>query len=52
MHGRWLAFLLVFFVPVAATAPRTHKPPLHGQTWMAVTGKPTLVQVHSSAQAV
>ena len=40
MHGRWLAFLLVFFVPVAATAPRTHKPPLHGQTWMAVTGKP------------
>jgi gamma-glutamyltranspeptidase/glutathione hydrolase len=27
-------------LPVAAPAQRTQKPPLHGQEWMAVTGKP------------
>ena len=26
--------------PLAATAQRTQKPPLHGRHWMAVTGKP------------
>ena len=40
MRRRWLALLLAAFVPFAATAPRTHKPPLHGQEWIAVTGKP------------
>lgn len=40
MRRCWLALLLAAFVPLAETAPRTHKPPLHGQTWMAVTGKP------------
>jgi gamma-glutamyltranspeptidase/glutathione hydrolase len=35
---------LLFTVSLAAAVPahaqRTHKPPLHGQEWMAVTGKP------------
>jgi gamma-glutamyltranspeptidase/glutathione hydrolase len=36
------AFLVVFLVAGshAALAQRTHKPPLHGKDWMAVTGKP------------
>jgi gamma-glutamyltranspeptidase/glutathione hydrolase len=34
-----LAFLLAA-QPLTANAQRTHKPPLHGQEWMAVTGKP------------
>ncbi len=38
---RALAFALaVTLTPLAAVAQRTHKPPLHGQEWMAVTGKP------------
>src|SRR5512145_2728491 len=40
MRTRLFAVLLVAFLPVAAFAQRTHKPPLHGQQWMAVTGKP------------
>jgi gamma-glutamyltranspeptidase / glutathione hydrolase len=32
--------VLVLCLPVAAPAQRTQKPPLHGQEWMAVTGKP------------
>ena len=35
-----LLALLLTFVAFAAPAQRTHKPPLHGQEWMAVTGKP------------
>ena len=27
-------------IPAAGLAQRTQKPPLHGQEWMAVTGKP------------
>lgn len=27
-------------MPASAAAQRTQKPPLHGQEWMAVTGKP------------
>jgi gamma-glutamyltranspeptidase/glutathione hydrolase len=34
-----LAALLIA-APLAASAQRTHKPSLHGQEWMAVTGKP------------
>jgi gamma-glutamyltranspeptidase/glutathione hydrolase len=38
---RTLALALVAaLVPAAALAQRTQKPPLHGQEWMAVTGKP------------
>lgn len=37
---RLLIALTLAFVPVAAEAQRTQKPPLHGQEWMAVTGKP------------
>ena len=33
------AIAALAFLP-AAVAQRTHKPPLHGQDWMAVTGKP------------
>jgi gamma-glutamyltranspeptidase/glutathione hydrolase len=36
-----IALVLVLAVSsFAAFAQRTHKPPLHGQEWMAVTGKP------------
>jgi len=32
--------LVAFCLVGTASAQRTHKPPLHGQDWMAVTGKP------------
>jgi gamma-glutamyltranspeptidase / glutathione hydrolase len=35
-----LAFLLLIALPVIALAQQTEKPPLHGQNWMAITGKP------------
>ena len=35
-----LAAALLAVLAQAALAQRTHKPPLHGQEWMAVTGKP------------
>ena len=35
-----LTFLLVCALSFPALAQRTQKPPLHGQEWMAVTGKP------------
>ncbi|HYC36967.1 MAG TPA: gamma-glutamyltransferase family protein [Usitatibacter sp.] len=31
---------MLSLVTIEAAAQRTHKPPLHGQDWMAVTGKP------------
>src|SRR5260221_10234640 len=34
------AAILLAALPQAADAQRTQKPPLHGQEWMAVTGKP------------
>ncbi len=37
---RILAVAILAAVPVLAPAQRTQKPPLHGQDWMAVTGKP------------
>jgi gamma-glutamyltranspeptidase/glutathione hydrolase len=38
---RNIMFLLLFALAVApALAQRTHKPPLHGKDWMAITGKP------------
>lgn len=40
MRMQLLAVLLVLFLPSTVAAQRTHKPPLHGQEWMAVTGKP------------
>jgi gamma-glutamyltranspeptidase/glutathione hydrolase len=40
MRIRLFALLLVALLPLTAAAQRTHKPPLHGQQWMAVTGKP------------
>ncbi|MEO7742712.1 MAG: gamma-glutamyltransferase family protein [Usitatibacter sp.] len=40
MHLRLIvAIAMLAFLP-RAQAQRTHKPPLHGQDWMAVTGKP------------
>jgi gamma-glutamyltranspeptidase/glutathione hydrolase len=35
-----LVLALLLAAPAATLAQRTHKPPLHGQDWMAVTGKP------------
>ena len=35
-----IAILAILAVCLPAAAQRTHKPPLHGQDWMAVTGKP------------
>jgi len=35
-----LAFLLLIALPVIALAQQTEKPPLHGQNWMSITGKP------------
>lgn len=35
---RRLLFAVLVAAPLAAPAQRTHKPPLHGQEWMAVTG--------------
>jgi gamma-glutamyltranspeptidase/glutathione hydrolase len=35
----WLA-LVIAALSLCCHAQRTHKPPLHGQDWMAVTGKP------------
>ena len=32
--------VLAAVLSFSASAQRTHKPPLHGQEWMAVTGKP------------
>ena len=40
MRFRCFALLLVALLPLTSAAQRTHKPPLHGQQWMAVTGKP------------
>ena len=40
MRIRWFALLLVALLPLTSAAQRTHKPPLHGQQWMAATGKP------------
>ena len=40
MGAYLLAALLVAALPQSAGAQRTHKPPLHGQEWMAITGKP------------
>jgi len=40
MLKRLLLVLLAAALPAAALAQRTQKPPLHGQDWMAVTGKP------------
>jgi gamma-glutamyltranspeptidase/glutathione hydrolase len=40
MLTRLIAFVLAALLPLGASAQRTHKPPLHGQEWMAVTGKP------------
>lgn len=37
---RILPALLVLPLALPAWAQRTHKPPLHGKEWMAVTGKP------------
>jgi gamma-glutamyltranspeptidase/glutathione hydrolase len=37
---RHLLLAVLVAAPLAASAQRTHKPPLHGQEWMAVTGKP------------
>ena len=39
MIARLVLALALAAVP-AAHAQRTQKPPLHGQEWMAVTGKP------------
>ncbi|MBA3505422.1 MAG: gamma-glutamyltransferase, partial [Betaproteobacteria bacterium] len=35
-----MVMLLVVALPAVAAAQSTQKPPLHGQEWMAVTGKP------------
>ena len=35
-----LAAALLAALPAPAQAQKTHKPPLHGQEWMALTGKP------------
>ena len=40
MLTRLVLGLLAATLPAAALAQRTQKPPLHGQEWMAVTGKP------------
>ena len=40
MVFRILAIAVLAAVPAFAPAQRTQKPPLHGQDWMAVTGKP------------
>lgn len=40
MMLRALVLLALAALPVEALAQRTHKPPLHAQDWMAVTGKP------------
>src|SRR5258706_8524817 len=37
---RIIVFVLAGFGGCAASAQRTKKPPLHGDEWMAVTGKP------------
>ena len=40
MHCKAILALLALCLGTTASAQRTHKPPLHGQDWMAVTGKP------------
>src|ERR1700754_4482967 len=40
MRIRYLLLLISFAGVLAATAQPTEKPPLHGNHWMAVTGKP------------
>lgn len=40
MHLRLIAAIATLAFLPPAQAQRTHKPPLHGQDWMAVTGKP------------
>jgi gamma-glutamyltranspeptidase/glutathione hydrolase len=37
---RFVLAILLAALPLCAPAQRTQKPPLHGQEWMAVTGKP------------
>jgi gamma-glutamyltranspeptidase / glutathione hydrolase len=37
---RHVLLAVLIAAPAAALAQKTHKPPLHGQEWMAVTGKP------------
>jgi gamma-glutamyltranspeptidase / glutathione hydrolase len=37
---RHVLLAVLIAAPAAAFAQKTHKPPLHGQEWMAVTGKP------------
>jgi gamma-glutamyltranspeptidase/glutathione hydrolase len=39
MHRSLIAALLAL-APITAAAQRTQKPPLHGRSWMAITGKP------------
>jgi gamma-glutamyltranspeptidase/glutathione hydrolase len=40
IHCKTILALVALCLGTAASAQRTHKPPLHGQDWMAVTGKP------------
>ena len=40
MRKLWPLVLLLALLPALGAAQRTHKPPLHGKEWMAVTGKP------------
>jgi gamma-glutamyltranspeptidase / glutathione hydrolase len=40
MISRLFLALLLATIPATALSQRTQKPPLHGQDWMAVTGKP------------
>jgi gamma-glutamyltranspeptidase/glutathione hydrolase len=37
---RQVVFVVAGLIAFDAHAQRTQKPPLHGQEWMAVTGKP------------
>jgi gamma-glutamyltranspeptidase / glutathione hydrolase len=39
-HCKAVLALVALYLGTTASAQRTHKPPLHGQDWMAVTGKP------------
>ncbi len=38
--ARLVVWVIATSIGVSAAAQRTHKPPLHGKDWMAVTGKP------------
>ncbi len=37
---KYIPFIFLFFTLARATAQQTQKPPLHGNHWMAITGKP------------